>query len=68
MRNTDSGSNTSETTSLSSRAVSRLCPNGFSTTTRRHGFSAPSPSSVRDRPERESWRHTTGKALGGTDR
>jgi hypothetical protein len=35
MRNTDSGGNTSEMIALSSRAVRRSEPNGFSTTTRR---------------------------------
>lgn len=63
MRNTSSGWNTEDTTSFSSRADFRSCPNGFSMTTRRQASSTDS-----DRPERASCLQTTGNALGGTDR
>ena len=63
MRNTASSGNTSLTTALSSRALCRSWPKGFSMTTRRHDPSAEVAS-----PERASCWHTEGKALGGTDR
>jgi len=63
MRNTDSSGKTSLTISLSSRALFRSCPNGFSITTRRH-----SCGWGWDSPARESCLHTTGNALGGMDR
>ncbi len=63
MRKTESCGNTDSTTSLSSRALFRSWPNGFSTTTRRQASSAES-----DSPLRASCLTTTGNELGGTDR
>ncbi len=62
MRNTELGSNTSDTTLSSSLALGRSWPNGFSMITRRHA-----PSDERDRPEAASCLATCGNARGGTD-
>jgi len=63
MRKTESGGNTEPTTSLSSRAVARSLPKGFSMTTRRHcpSFGVASPAS-------RSWSTTCWKDFGGIDR
>ena len=58
MRNTRSSSNTSWTISLSSRAVARSDPKGFSITTRARSASPLSPSMPTISPI----------ALGGTER
>ena len=63
MRKTDSGGKTELTTSLSSRALFRSWPNGFSMTTRRH-----SSGEWLDSPDRLSWLQTTGKAPGGIEK
>ena len=63
MRNTDSSGNTLLTTALSSCALSRSWPNGFSMTTRLQR-----PSCWRASPDFCSCSHTTGKAFGGIDR
>ncbi len=63
MRNTLSAGKTLSTTSLSSRAVVRSEPNGFSMTTRRH-----EPGACSARPERRSCSVTTGNDFGGIDR
>ncbi len=63
MRNTESGGKTDSTTALSSRAVLRSLPKGFSMTTRRQW-----PSFWSARPERRSCSVTSGKDFGGIDR
>lgn len=63
MRNTDSSGKTSLTIALSSSALFRSWPNGFSMTTRRQVFSSALAS-----PERASCLVTTGNAPGGIDR
>ncbi len=64
MRNTDSsGGNTLLTTWLSSIALCRSWPNGFSMTTRLQR-----PSCWRASPDFFSCSQTTGKAFGGIDR
>ena len=56
MRNTECGWKTAASRSFRSLALVRSCPNGFSMTTRRQpGSSGPSV-----RPDRSSWRTTTG--------
>ena len=69
MRNTDSAGNTASTMALSSFAVSRSRPNGFSITTRRHGL-RPSASAGpgSDSPDRLSCSTTVEKNFGGIDR
>ncbi len=64
MRNTESSGKTSLTIALSSLAVFRSWPNGFSITTRRQPVCTSAPAS----PARLSCLSTTGKALGGMDR
>ncbi|SHY34911.1 Uncharacterised protein [Mycobacteroides abscessus subsp. abscessus] len=63
MRKTDSSGKTSLTTALSSRALARSWPKGFSITTRRHA-----PSTGCARPDLDSCSQTVGKAFGGIDR
>ncbi len=64
MRNTECGSKTEASRSFRSLALVKSCPNGFSITTRRQpGVSLPPL-----RPDRSSWRTTTGNWLGGIDR
>jgi hypothetical protein len=63
MRNTESGGKTPSTMSLSSRALSRSWPNGFSMTTRRQA-----PLSDRVSPQRSSCSHTVEKKPGGIER
>ena len=63
MRNTDCGGNTSWIVALSSCAVSRFEPKGFSTTTRRQ-----LPGTGWARPCSFSWPITSGKNLGGIER
>src|ERR1035441_9569784 len=47
MRYTSDSSNDSGSRSLNSRALSRSCPNGFSTTSRRHPLPLPRPAAQR---------------------
>ena len=63
MRNTDSGGKTPSSVALSSRALARSWPNGFSITTRRQ----PCPPES-DRPLRLSCCTTLGNWPGGIDR
>ena len=63
MRKTASGGKTPSTMSLSSRALLRSWPNGFSMTTRRHASASGLLS-----PERSSCSQTTEKDDGGIDR
>ena len=62
MRNTESGSKTSEMTSSSCFALARSWPNGFSMMTRRQASSVDFAS-----PQFASCFATTGKSRGGTD-
>ena len=64
MRKTASGGKTPSTMSLSSRAVVRSWPNGFSMTTRRHGVGL----GLGAGPERSSCSLTSGNDFGGIDR
>jgi hypothetical protein len=57
------GAKTSPTTRLSSLALARSCPKGFSMTTRRQESEPPS-----DRPDSLSCLTTFGKNFGGTER
>ncbi len=63
MRNTDSSGKTLLTTLLSSIALCRSWPNGFSITTRLQR-----PSCWRARPDFLSCSQTCGNAFGGIDR
>ena len=63
MRNTDPDENTSPTMRLSSWALARSWPNGFSITTRRHAWGRSSA-----RPEVFRCSRTTGNSPGGIDR
>ena len=63
MRNTDSSGNTLLTTLLSSMALCRSWPNGFSITTLLHW-----PAWESARPDFFSCSQTTGNAFGGMDR
>ncbi len=63
MRNTDSSGKTLLTTVLSSSALSRSWPNGFSMTTRLQD-----PSVCLASPDFDSCSHTSGNAFGGIDR
>ncbi len=64
MRNTDDSGNTLLTTPLSSSALLRSCPNGFSMTTRLQ-----LPSGLSASPDFDSCSQTWGgNAFGGIDR
>ena len=63
MRNTESGPNTSFTISLSSRALARSWPNGFSITTRRHGRWPSGPSAGVGQAGPLELRHHVGEEL-----
>ena len=69
MRNTDLAGNTASTIALSSFAVSRSRPNGFSITTRRQGRRPSGPAGPgSDSPDRLSCSTTVEKNFGGMDR
>ncbi len=63
MRKTESGGKTPSTMALSSWALSRSCPKGFSITTRRQV-----PGRGSDRPLACSRSHTGANHAGGMDR
>jgi hypothetical protein len=64
MRNTSCGVKTSSTSVLSTMAVWRSLPNGFSTTTRRQ----PPDFALSAIPVRASWLSTSGNAAGGMEK
>ena len=69
MRKTDSGGKTALTVELSSIAVFRSRPNGFSMTTRRHGVRPSGPAGPGSgSPARVSCSTTVEKDRGGIDR
>ena len=66
MRNTASEGKTRSITALSSCALARSWPKGFSMTTRRHGPSAGWDRSAR--PWSARWRETASNQSGGMER